>query len=59
VASPIFNSIRPHQSLDEMIPDAVYFNNARAEKRAAGAIVVIPRLAHRFQLPTFKRSSVQ
>ena len=30
-----YNSIRPHQSLDDRCPDAVYFKNAGAEKHAA------------------------
>jgi putative transposase len=30
-----YNTIRPHQSLDERTPDAVYFDNAGAEKHAA------------------------
>jgi putative transposase len=30
-----YNSVRPHQSLDEMTPDEVYFNNAGAKKHAA------------------------
>ena len=30
-----YNSIRPHQSLDERTPDAVYFKDAGTEKHAA------------------------
>jgi putative transposase len=30
-----YNSVRPHQYLDEMTPDAVYFNNDGAKKHAA------------------------
>jgi putative transposase len=30
-----YNSIRPHQSLDDRCPDAVYFKDAGAEKHAA------------------------
>jgi putative transposase len=30
-----YNSVRPHQSLDERTPDAVYFEDAGAEKHAA------------------------
>ncbi len=30
-----YNSIRPHQSLDDRTPDAVYFEDAGAEKHAA------------------------
>jgi len=30
-----YNSMRPHQSLDDRTPDAVYYEGARAEKPAA------------------------
>jgi len=30
-----YNSIRPHQSLDDRTPDAVYFEDAGAERHAA------------------------